>query len=132
MVANLKQLRFEKIPQPNQPIKFITENGFSILRLCEIDERVAENPRDCGFIVEGENKLRREIRVTFDPKLVAQVNGRRRVPLNDRSIVWIICAENCLANYVWEHDEYPKNGRLLVSELSPDQLMLALHWRDSE
>jgi hypothetical protein len=35
-----------------------------------------------------------------------------------------------LATYLWETNDYPPNDRLMIKELSPDELMLALHWRD--
>ena len=47
-------------------------------------------------------------------------------------LFWLVCAEACLANYLWEKNQYPSDGQLEINELSSDQLMLALHWRDRE
>jgi hypothetical protein len=45
---------------------------------------------------------------------------------------WLVCAESCLANYLWESNEFPPNDFLVIKQLSPDELMLALHWRDRD
>ena len=45
---------------------------------------------------------------------------------------WLVCAENCLANYLWEYDQFPPNHHLAIDELAPEELLLALHWRDQD
>jgi hypothetical protein len=112
------------------PIKYVTENGFSIVRLCEVDHSLQDSPDDCQFLVQRDDESPHEIHVSFSAQLVAELKTRRRTPLSDESIFWLVCAENCLATYLWERDQFPPNYALAIDELAPDQLMLALHWRD--
>ena len=130
MVMSWKQARPERLPQAAPPIKCLTENGFSIIRLSEIDPSVIDTPSECSFAVQHEEEAEREVRVSFDRNLIDRIRIRRRSPLPDRSVFWLVCAESRLANYLWEQDDFPPEGRLIIEELSPDELMLALHWRD--
>jgi hypothetical protein len=65
-------------------------------------------------------------------RLIGELKIRRRSPLSETSVFWLVCAENRLANYLWEHDELPLNHSLAIDELPPEELMLALHWRDRD
>jgi hypothetical protein len=132
MAISRKQASADHLPRATPPIKYLTENGFSIVRLSEINYSVMDTPEDCRFLVQHEDKAEREIRVGFDEKVIASLLVRRRIPLSDTSKFWLVCAESCLATYLWEKNEYPPEGRLTIDELPPDELMLALHWRDSE
>jgi len=115
------------------PIKYLTENGFSVVRLSELDLSVSATPEDCRFLVWSDNAPERVIRVEFQSTLIDELRiRRRRLPLLDTSPFWIVCAESCLANYLWEQNDFPAADRLVINELSPDQLMLALNWRDGD
>ena len=116
--------------QAKSPIKYLTENGFSIIRLSDIDPSVVNTPGECRFPVQDERDVEREIKVNFSEDLITQIRLRRRGPLSDKSVFWLVCAESCLARYLWEENDYPPEDRLTVNELSPDELMLAIHWRD--
>ena len=132
MAISRKQFRPDSVPEPKTPIKYLTENGFSIIRLSDIDPSAINIPTECRFLVQGEHDVEREIKVNFSEGLIAQVRFRRRGELSDTSMFWLVCAESCLANYLWDKNDYPPDGRLTVTELSPDELMLAIHWRDKE
>jgi hypothetical protein len=119
------------LPQTQAPIKYLTENGFSIVRLSEIDPSVIDTPNECHFLVQHEDEAC-EVRVGLTDDLRAGVRIRRRVPLTENSTFWVVVAEHCLANYLWEKNDYPPDRKLTVNELCPDDLMLALHWRDRE
>ena len=131
MAISRKQVRPDHLPQAIPPIKYLTENGFSIVRLSEINPSVIDRPGECQFLVQRDDEAERVIKVGFDQSVVENLRIRRRMPLSETSTLWVACAESCLATYLWEKNEYPPDGRLAVSELSPDELMLALHWRDS-
>ena len=132
MAIRRKQVRPDHLRQTVAPIKYLTENGFSIVRRSEIDPSVIDTPVGCRFLVQHEQNVEREITVGFDENVIARLRIRRRIPLSEASAFWVVCAESYLATYLWEKDDYPPNGQLLISELPPDELMLALHWRDSE
>ena len=132
MAMHRKQVRPGRLPLASPPIKYLTENGFSIVRLSEINPSVIDRPGECQFLVQREDETEREVRVGFDQRVIENLRIRRRIPLSETSTFWVVCAESCLATYLWEKNEYPPAGRLTISELSPDELMLALHWRDSE
>ena len=127
-----KQSRPDPLAQTTAPIKYLTENGFSIIRLSDIDPSVVNTPGECRFLVQDERDLEREIKVNFSQDLITRIRLRRRGALSDKSVFWLVCAESCLARYLWEENDYPPEDRLSVNELSPDELMLALHWRDQE
>ena len=127
-----KQSRPDSLAQTTAPIKYLTENGFSIIRLSDIDSSVVNTPRECKFLVQDERGVEREIKVNLSQDLITRIRLRRRGALSDKSVFWLVCAESCLARYLWEENDYPPEDRLTVNELSPDELMLAIHWRDQE
>ena len=114
------------------PIKYLTENGFSIVRLGEVDRSLRNSPDNSQFLVQRDDGPQHEIHVSFSPRLIAKLKIRRRTPLSEASIFWLVCAETCLAKYLWEHDQLPPNNSLAIDELAPEELMLALHWRDRD
>jgi hypothetical protein len=132
MASSRKQFRPDPLAQAKSPIKYLTENGFSIIRLSDIDPSVINTPAECRFLVQDEHDVEREIRVNFSEDLMARIRIRRRGALSDKSMFWLVCAESRLATYLWETNDYPPDGRLTMNELSPDELMLAIHWRDKE
>ena len=132
MAMSRKQARPDRLPHPTAPIKYLTENGFSIVRLSEIDPSVIDTPSECRFLVQHEDEVEREVWVGFAEDVIARLRIRRRIPLSETSVFWLVCAESSLARYLWEENDYPPDDRLTMNELSPDELMLALHWRDSE
>ena len=132
MSMHRKQVRPDPLPLANPPIRYLTENGFSIVRLGEINPSVIDRPGKCQFLVQREGEAEREVKVVFDQRIIENLRIRRRVPLSETSPFWVACAESCLATYLWEKNEHPPDGRLTISELSPDELMLALHWRDRD
>lgn len=128
-----KQLRPERLPETRAPIKYLTENGFSIVRLSEIDPSVIDTPGECHFLVQHEDEAPCEVSVGLSDDLQEHVQLRRRNhPLSENSIFWVVVAEHCLATYLWEKNNCPPQNQLIVNELCPDDLMLALHWRDRE
>jgi len=132
MSSSRKQIGPFPLAQPKSPIKYLTENGFSIVRVSDTNPSVISTPAECRFLVEDELHAEREIKVTFSEILVTQLRIRRSGALSDQSVFWLVCAESRLATYLWETGDYPPEDRLTVNELSPDELMLAIHWRDKE
>src|SRR5512132_73144 len=112
MATSRKEIWPQNLPRPATPIKYLTENGFSIIRLCDVDDAIRYSPSDCGFLVARDEGCSREIHVSFGPQLVDELRGRRKFPLSDDSVFWLVCAESCLATLLWESDDLPLNGHL--------------------
>lgn len=122
-----------KPDQKSAPIKLLTDNGYTIVRRSEIDSSIKDEARLCRFTVDDPDKQKRDICVTIDDRVIAEIQHRRRnLPLARQSKYWLVCAESQLANYLFEHNQFPADGNLRISELSGDELLLAQHWRDSD
>jgi hypothetical protein len=130
MAVNRRQVNPDSLAKGASPIKYVTENGFSIIRLCDVDKSVANTSRKCRFLVHNERGWEREVTVTFEDDVVAQIQSRRRSRLLDSSVLWLVCAEQRLATYLWENNDYPDGGQLIISDLPVDELLLATHWSD--
>jgi hypothetical protein len=130
MAVNRRQVVPGSLAKQVSPIQYVTENGFSIIRLCDIDKSVTATSRECRFLVRNERGSEREVTVAFEESLIAQIQSRRRSRLLDSSMLWLVCAEQCLATYLWKNDDYPDREKLSISELAPDELLLARHWND--
>ena len=137
MAVTRQRISSERSPQVSSPIQYVTENGFSIIRLGEVDGLENDSARNCRFLVRNERGSEREVTVHFEESLVAQIQSQRRknqrrTRLLETGVLWVICAEQCLATYLWENDNYPDGGRLDIGELSVDALLLATHWSDQQ
>jgi len=130
MAASRRQVIPDCLANESSPIQYVTENGFSIIRLCDVDKSVTATSRECRFLVRNERGWEREVTVAFEESLIAQIQSRRHSRLLDSSVLWLVCAEQFLATYLWENDDYPEGGQLIISELPADQLLLATHWSD--
>jgi hypothetical protein len=124
--------RKDRLPHATPPIKFLTENGFSIVRLLEIDPSMIDSPAECRFLVQHEGRAKHKVAVALDDKVVTSLQLRRQIPLSEHSLFWVVCIESCLATDLWEKNDYPPNDRMIISELPPDELMLALHWQEPQ
>ncbi|HMG75846.1 MAG TPA: hypothetical protein VK582_20265 [Pyrinomonadaceae bacterium] len=130
MAVNRRQIIPDSLAKQASPIQYVTENGFSIIRLSEVDKSVTATSRECRFLVRNERGWAREVSVAFEESLIAQIQNRRRSRLLDSSVFWLVCAEQRLATYLWENDDYPEGRQLIISELPVDELLLATHWSD--
>ena len=130
MTVNRRQVIPDSLAENISPIRYVTENGFSIIRLCDVDKSVTATARECRFLVRNEHGWEREVTVAFAEDLIVQVQSRRRSRLSDSSVLWLVCAEQRLATYLWENDDYPERGQLTIGELPADELLLATHWSD--
>ena len=60
--------------------------------------------------------------------LMIQQSRRNTLPPTSR--FWLECAERQLATHLWQSESLPQDGRLNLSELTADDLLLARYWRD--
>ena len=110
----------------NSPIKVVTENGFSIVRLCELEQSTRDSASGCHFIVRAPNGDECRIKVIFTAAAMTLLQKREAsawLPTDHR--FWVHCSERHLATYLWENDCYPPDERLLVDRLTPEDLLLA-------
>jgi len=70
----------------------------------------------------------REITVSIDHQAVNEITLRSRGRISRESSYWISCAERHLAEYLWESDDYPPDGKLRVEQLSLEDLNLGIRW----
>ncbi len=61
MAMRRRQVSPDRLPQTCSPIKYLTENGFTIVRLSEIDPSVIDTPSECHFLVQHEDGAEREV-----------------------------------------------------------------------
>lgn len=112
-----------------RPIELITENDFSIFRSWEINRGVHPRPTSgYEFLVFCPDGSRKQIIVEVAHEVVAEIELHTRARITSSNSFWICCAENRLADYVWEHGECPRSGRLHVRALTPSDLDLSLRW----
>lgn len=111
-----------------RPTELQTENGFAIIRLCDIDPTFSmDGPEHC-FVVRDPHDYELEITVDISPGAVAEVFQRSRGRISLSSSYWINCAERHLSEYLWKHEDYPPNARLSINELSIQDIDLAIRW----
>ena len=112
-----------------RPIEFLTENGFSIVRRWEADGRPQPIDGRFSFLVRNPQDLESEVTVEVAEECLQTMplHARERVPIS--SSFWISCAENHLAEYLWQHDAFPIDNALMVDCLSPAEIISATRWK---
>lgn len=116
-----------------QPIKFLTENDFSVVRLCDLDSSISDSTEECHFRVTNPKGWEREIRVRFGRALVQDIQSRRRRgELAAASKYWLTIAEKYLGDYLWQNDAFPPDCRHTIDQLAGDDLLLGAHWIDDD
>jgi len=111
-----------------QPIEFVTENGFAIVRPWESGDAQAPAGGRFQFLVRDPHNAECVVTVDVASELFAQTAFDTRGHIEFSSSFWICCAERHLAEYVTEHECLPDGNRLLVESLDCDEVMLALRW----
>ncbi len=113
-----------KCARRNPTIKFVTENGFTIERVCEWDGSITDSASSCQFIVGRPLDEECRVRVTFADKIL-QVLARESSPGLLNTSRWWRCAESHLATYLWEMNKVPPGRRLVVTQLRVEDQYLA-------
>jgi len=138
MAVKKEQLVSDAELARHRPIELITENGFSIvracdLRACDLDGGSTPEVGTYAFVVRDPHGYELDIAVEFAPLLVLEVFKRSEGRISGDSSYWTCCSERHLADYLLEQDDYPPDATLKVDQLSPDDLDLAMRWqRDGE
>jgi DNA-binding response OmpR family regulator len=111
-------------------IETITLNGFRI-------ERSRHAPGEPGGEPAGEHVFRVthfpdgaefQVTVTIDPEAVARVTRLSRRELEPTGAFWRAQAERMLSTHLWSEGQAPKDGRLVVGDISREDIELAAAW----
>jgi hypothetical protein len=129
MAVKREQLVHDSEAARYRPIELITENGFTIVRVTDVDGSSTPSAGPYAFLVRDPHGYELDIAVEIDPSAVLEVIKRSEGRLAGDSSYWVCCAERHLADYLLEQDDYPPNATLKVDRLSPDDLDLARRWR---
>lgn len=111
-----------------RPIEFLTENGFSIIRLSDIDKTIPAVGASHEFLVRDPHGYELHITVQISSDAIAEVGWRSRGRISNEGSYWICFAERHLATYLWENDDYPPDATLSIDQLTIDDLDLARRW----
>jgi len=122
----------ESSPARQRPIELQTENGFAIIRLCDVNRSVSIEGTRHYFIVRDPNGYELDITVEISDAAVAEVRRRCRGRITLASSFWINCAERHLTTYLWENEDYPPDGMITVDQLTLDDMDLARRWNCDE
>jgi hypothetical protein len=114
--------------EPQRPIEFLTENGFSIIRLSDIDKSIPAVGATHEFLVRDPHEYELHITVQISSDAIAEVGWRGRGRISNESSYWISLAERHLATYLWENDDYPADAKLEVNDLTLDDIDLVRRW----
>lgn len=114
------------------PVEYQTENGFAIIRLCDVDKTVSRTGSRHYFIVRDPHGYELDIAVEISNDAVAEVMRRGGDRLTLESSFWIVCAERHLADYLWENEDYPPGAKLIVNQLTIEDLDSARRWNCDE
>jgi hypothetical protein len=118
----------DSVADDPRPIEYQTENGFSILRLCEIKRSTPAAGLMHRFMVRDPDGFELEITVEITEAVAEALVGRSQGCLAAESSYWACCAEQHLATYLWEAGDYPPDEKLMVDQPSLDDLNLAVRW----
>jgi len=114
----------------SDPIEFITENGFSIVRPWES----GNSPRPTGGTYRfgvSDGFIEREVTVEISRRVGQEISLRTRGRQLSESF-WICCAERHLANYVSEYGDFPDDDQLIVEKPDREDVLLAIRWKRSD
>ena len=111
-----------------RPIEFLTENGFSIIRLSDIDKSIPAVGAMHEFLVRDPHGYDLHITVQISSDVIEDVSWRCKCRISNESSYWISLAERHLATYLWENDDYPPDAALNIDQSTNDDLDLARRW----
>lgn len=115
-------------PARHEGIQYLTENGFGIVRRCDVDDSIWPGGLEQCFIVRDPDGYELDITVRFDTQAAAEVIHRSRHRITFESSFWVNAAERHLAEYLWEHNDYPPEAQLTIEGLTLDDIDLAIRW----
>jgi DNA-binding response OmpR family regulator len=111
---------------PTPRIETLTLNGFRIVRSSRPpDLGVGEHVFEVTHFPDGTET---PVTVSIDPEAVARVARLGRRHLQPGGAFWREQAERLLSAYLWSEGKAPESGRLIVHDVSRDDLELVNAW----
>ncbi len=109
------------------PIQALTLNGFGIVGAPSAAEPAkGEYAFRVRHFASGAEST---VTVSIDSEAVARVARLTRRTLESTSAFWRGQAERLLASYLWSEGRIPDNGRLIVHDVSREDLDVAAAWQ---
>lgn len=107
-------------------VQTLTLNGFRIVRSpAPVDATAAEHVFEIVHFPDG---ARRTVTVAIDPEAVARVTRLSRRQLQPGGAFWRGQAERLLSAFLWSEGRVPDTGRLVVRDVSREDLDLVSAW----
>ena len=107
-------------------IETLTLNGFRVVRSRRpADFAAGEHIFEVQHFPDGSTTL---VTVSIDPEAVARVARLGRRHLQPGGAFWREQAERLLSAYLWSEGKTPESGRLIVHDVSRDDLELVNAW----
>lgn len=128
MAVKKEQLEHDSETARRRPIELITENGFSIVRMSDLEAEAAPASRLYVFLVRDPNDYELEITVEIERSFWHQIVMQSRSRISGESSYWICCAERHLTDYLWDKGDYPPDALLSVCTPTPVDVELAHRW----
>jgi CheY-like chemotaxis protein len=123
------QRRSTMTARPSKPeIETITLNGF---RIRSPDPPTPPTSFDHGFrVTHFPDPAEFTVTVTVDRECVERVARLTRRRLEPGGMFWRMQAERLLSAYLWSEGRTPENRRLVVRDVSRDDIDVAAAWED--
>jgi CheY-like chemotaxis protein len=106
-------------------IEILTLNGFQILRAPEAAPSSSDHAFRVRHVADG---VEFTVMVAIDPEAVERVARLTHRRLEPGGAFWRLQAERLLSAYVWSEGQGPIDGRLIVRDVSREDLEVALRW----
>ncbi len=111
---------------PTPRIEMLTLNGFRVLRSRQpADPAVGEHVFEVKHFADGAET---QVTVRIDPEAVARVSRLTHRTLQPGGAFWREQAERLLSAYLWSEGKAPEGGRLVVRDVSREDLELVNAW----
>lgn len=114
--------------EDDNPIQFITENGFVIVRPWETNDAMAPAEGNFRFRVQDPSGIERDVAVTISNRLLTEAARCTRGRIQGSNQFWTYCAERRLANYLMERGEFPPATEITIETLDREDVLLAIRW----
>src|SRR6185436_18063021 len=112
-------------PATRPQIETLTLNGFQIARAPEAAPSSSEHVFRVRRVADG---VEFTVTVAVDPEAVERVARLTHRRLEPGGAFWRVQAERLLSAYVWCEGKGPADGRLIIRDVSREDLDVATRW----